>query len=92
MTKAISDLIAAMRANPKDVRFADALSVSQAYFGPPRKSGSHHVFKMRWAGDPRINLQEDKNGKAKAYQVRQILQAIDKLDALKQAERSREDG
>jgi hypothetical protein len=29
-------------------------------------------------GDPRINIQNDK-GKAKAYQVRQVLMAIDKL-------------
>jgi hypothetical protein len=36
------------------------------------------VFKTPWAGDPRVNIQEDK-GKAKAYQVRQVLSAIDKL-------------
>ncbi len=29
-------------------------------------------------GDPRVNIQNDK-GKAKAYQVRQVLLAIDKL-------------
>jgi len=40
---------------------------------------SHAVFKTPWAGDPRINIQEDK-GKAKAYQVRQVLLAIDKLE------------
>jgi hypothetical protein len=34
------------------------------------------VFKMPWAGDPRINLQ-NKNGKAKPYQVKQALAAID---------------
>jgi len=31
-----------------------------------------------WAGDPRINIQNDK-GKAKAYQVRQVLAAIERL-------------
>jgi hypothetical protein len=36
------------------------------------------VFKTPWSGDPRINIQNDK-GKAKAYQVRQVLLAIDKL-------------
>jgi len=36
------------------------------------------VFKTPWPGDPRVNIQNDK-GKAKAYQVRQILMAIDKL-------------
>jgi hypothetical protein len=34
--------------------------------------------KTPWPGDPRINIQNDK-GKAKAYQVRQVLLAIDKL-------------
>ena len=31
-------------------------------------------------GDPRVNIQNDK-GKAKAYQVRQVLMAIDKLES-----------
>jgi len=33
---------------------------------------------MPWAGDPRVNIQEDK-GFAKAYQVKQVLKAIEKL-------------
>jgi hypothetical protein len=32
-------------------------------------------------GDPRVNIQNDK-GKAKAYQVRQVLAAIDKKEAM----------
>ncbi|MFF5176596.1 toxin HicA [Micromonospora sp. NPDC000316] len=52
------------------------------YFGKPRQVGtSHAVFKMPWAGDPRVNIQDDK-GKAKAYQVRQVLKAIDKKEAM----------
>jgi hypothetical protein len=34
-----------------------------------------------WPGDPCVYIQEDK-GKAKAYQVRQVLLAIDKLRAI----------
>jgi hypothetical protein len=44
------------------VRFADAMRVATHFFGEPRQSGSHRVFKMPWPGDPRINLQEDKGG------------------------------
>jgi hypothetical protein len=56
----------------------DAAGTEQL-FGKPRQSGgSHVIFKMPWPGDPRVNLQNDK-GKAKAYQVRQVLLAIDKL-------------
>ncbi len=32
------------------------------------------------AGDPRVNIQNDK-GMAKAYQVRQVLKAIERLEA-----------
>jgi hypothetical protein len=52
------------------------------YFGKPRQRGtSHAVFKMPWPGDPRVNIQDDK-GKAKAYQVRQVLEVIDKKEGL----------
>lgn len=68
-----------MRENPSNVGFADLEMVCRHYFGIPRQSGgSHMVFKMPWAGDPRVNIQNQK-GKAKAYQVRQTLAAIDKL-------------
>ncbi|MAT05242.1 MAG: hypothetical protein CL424_09395 [Acidimicrobiaceae bacterium] len=33
-----------------------------------------------WPGDPRVNIQKSKGGKAKPYQVRQVLKAIDKLN------------
>ena len=48
MTKALDDLIAGLRANPKNVRFADLLKVCRVIFGEQRVSGSHHVFKMQW--------------------------------------------
>jgi len=35
---------------------------------------------MPWPGDPGVNIQNDK-GKAKPYQVRQVLVAIDKKEA-----------
>jgi hypothetical protein len=64
---------------PRNVRFSDLLRVCIAHFGEPRQSGSSHaVFKTPWPGDPRVNIQNDR-GKAKAYQVRQVLAAIEKL-------------
>jgi len=39
----------------------------------------HAVFKTPWAGDPRVNIQND-HGKAKEYQVRQVIAAIGKLE------------
>jgi hypothetical protein len=70
-----------MRTTPNGVRFNDLCKVCEAYFGEARQSGtSHRVYKTPWQGDPRINIQNNK-GKAKAYQVRQVLQAIEKFEA-----------
>jgi len=78
---AIDVILKRIRRNPKNVRFNDLLSVCNLYFGPPRqRGGSHRVYKTPWPGDPRINIQNDK-GMAKAYQVKQVLAAIDKLEA-----------
>ncbi len=69
----------AMRANPKGIRYVDLLAVCEQFFGPARqRAGSHAVFRTPWAGDPRVNIQND-HGRAKPYQVRQVLAAIDKL-------------
>ena len=70
-----------MRKSHTNVRFADLQKVCEAYFGKPRQRGSSHaVYKTPWLGDPRVNIQNDK-GKAKAYQVRQVLLAIERLGA-----------
>jgi hypothetical protein len=75
--KGIEELLVEMRGNPEGIRFADACRVATHHFGPPRTRGSsHHAWKMPWPGDPRVNLQRGDGGKAKAYQVRQLLQAI----------------
>ncbi len=68
-----------MRREPRHVRFSDLAKVCEEHFGKPRQSsGSHTIFKTPWPGDPRVNIQNDR-GMAKAYQVRQVLLAIDKL-------------
>lgn len=72
-------ILAQMRLEPANVFFSDPMKVCQARFGEPRQSGSSHaIFKTPWPGDPRVNIQNAK-GKAKPYQVRQVLLAIDKL-------------
>jgi hypothetical protein len=78
-----SKILDRMRREPANVRFSDLRKVCEAHFGKPRQTGSSHlVFKTPWIGDPRINIQ-DQQGKAKAYQVRQVLLAIDKLEAMR---------
>jgi hypothetical protein len=76
-------ILAEMRREPNHVRFSDLIKVCEEFFGKPRQTGtSHIVFKTPWTGNPRINFQNDK-GKAKAYQVKQVLLAIDKLEQQK---------
>ena len=75
----VEKLLEQMRREPASVRFSDLLKICEHFFGKPRQSASSHVlFKTPWVGDPRINIQNEK-GKAKTYQVRQVLLAIDKL-------------
>ncbi|MDA2923627.1 toxin HicA [Acidobacteria bacterium AH-259-L09] len=77
----INELLAKMRSNPKGVRFSDLSKVCDHFFGKPRQAGtSHRVYKTPWQGDPRVNIQNSK-GKAKAYQVKQVLKAIERLEA-----------
>ena len=71
-----------MRTQPAGVRFTDLKKLCDAYFGKPRQAGSSHaVYKTPWPGDPRVNIQNAK-GKAKPYQVRQVLWAIEQLEQL----------
>ncbi|PKN68301.1 MAG: toxin HicA [Deltaproteobacteria bacterium HGW-Deltaproteobacteria-12] len=65
--------------NPRNVLFDDLLAICRRHFGEPRISGSHHIFKTPWKGDPRINLQKDSK-MAKPYQVRDVKKAIRKLE------------
>lgn len=68
-----------MRRNPKGISFNDLCKVCDHYFGEARQtSGSHRIYKTPWQGDPRVNIQNNK-GMAKAYQVKQVLKAIDRL-------------
>ena len=76
----LEEIMAQMRRNPKDVRFSDLCKVCDRYFGAPRRGGtSHRVYQTLWPGDPRVNIQ-NKKGKVRAYQVRQVLKAIERLE------------
>ena len=76
----VAKILKEMRVNPKGVRFSDLQRVCAHYFGQPRQSGSSHcIYKTPWRGDPRVNIQNHK-GKAKPYQVRQVMRAIEKIE------------
>lgn len=78
----IEKLLAQIKNNPKNVSFTDLMKICNHYFGEPRQQGtSHCIYKTPWPGDPRVNIQE-KNGKAKVYQVRQVIEAIEKIEEM----------
>ena len=78
--KSIAEKLKQFKNNPKDVKFSELCKVCDFYFGDARQSGSsHRIYKTPWIGDPRVNIQNSK-GKAKAYQVKQILKAIERLE------------
>lgn len=77
----LANILEKMRNNPAGVRFAEVCRVCDHYFGEPRQaSGSHRIYKTPWTGDPRINIQNHR-GYAKAYQVRQVVRALERLEA-----------
>ncbi len=78
--KSIAEKLKEFKNNSKDIKFSELCKVCDFYFGNARQSGSsHRVYKTPWRGDPRVNIQNSK-GKAKAYQVRQVLKAIERLE------------
>lgn len=75
----IDDILKRMRSDPTGIRFRELCRVCDHFFGNARhSSGSHRVYQTPWHGDPRVNIQNAK-GMAKAYQVRQVLKAIQRL-------------
>jgi hypothetical protein len=75
----IDGIVDQMQRSPQGIRFVDLCRVCNHFFGQPRQSGSsHRIYRTPWEGDPRVNIQNAK-GMAKAYQVRQVLKAIERL-------------
>jgi len=75
----VEQIVRQMRRAPQNVRYDDLAKVCEEHFGDARQQGtSHAVYPTPWAGDPRVNIQRGRDGKAKTYQVRQVLAAIDR--------------
>jgi predicted RNA binding protein YcfA (HicA-like mRNA interferase family) len=59
-------------------RFSDVVVFLEGSGWKKRIKGSHHVFTR--TGIPiLLNLQPEKNGKAKGYQIRQVRQALNRF-------------
>jgi hypothetical protein len=77
--KQLEKAIKELEGKEKNTRFERLVSICTKAFGEPKVVGSHHIFKMPWPGDPRINIQSAQGGKAKSYQVTQVIEALKKL-------------
>ena len=78
-----SELLDRARRNPAGLRFTEACALAEAYgwvLTNRRRGGSHVIFK-RPGVMQLINLQMGENGMAKAYQVRQLVRAIEQEGA-----------
>jgi hypothetical protein len=72
-------LIEAIRRNPKDVRFDDACTVAELLGFVRRGTKSNHRVYTRTGERTGLNFQ-DRNGKIKPYQARQLIEMIDKYE------------
>ncbi|MFU8889600.1 MAG: hypothetical protein ACNA8N_13480 [Trueperaceae bacterium] len=77
------DVVQKARASASNLRFAEALALARCLGFALRdhkgKSNASHRFFTRPGYPEVINLQPDRSGKAKAYQVRQMLRIYDDL-------------
>ena len=68
-------------ASPNNLRFAEARALAEGYgFKLSRVKGSHHIF-VHPEIQELVNLQEV-SGQAKAYQVKQLLQLIERYNII----------
>ena len=69
-------LLKKLLSGSRNIRFSEAVSVTEAFgFKLDRINGSHHIY-VRSDVPELVNLQEVK-GKAKPYQIRQLLKIIE---------------
>jgi len=72
-------LLAAIRNNPKGVRFADACKAAETIgFVRAGGKGSHAVYAR--AGEPAILNFQNRSGDIPPYQARQLIEMLDKYE------------
>lgn len=83
------ELLAKAYRNPHGLRFEEALRLAtELGFEEVRVKGSHHLFrhpqaqKVKGSFPRPLNLQEGADGKAKGYQVRQMLRMAEALGTI----------
>ena len=73
------ELLGQARTNPAGLRFSELIRLAECFgFSRRRQKGSHVVLSSEEA--PRPLVIQNVKGRAKAYQVRQLLDAIDRRE------------
>lgn len=73
-------LLEAAQNNSAGLRFTEVCQLAECHgFTLTRSKGSHRIYARE--GFPRPLSFQDRNGSAKAYQVKQLLDAIDEISA-----------
>lgn len=76
----IKKLLRKARQGPQNLRLKDLIKIAETYdFHIDRQKGSH-IIMVHPAYPDIINLQEAEGGKAKKYQVNQVLRIIEDLE------------
>lgn len=76
----IEKILRAAQNNPENLRFNELCQLAEAYgFVFSRQKGSHSIYKR--PGQMSVMTFQDDRGKAKAYQVKQLLAAIDEISS-----------
>jgi predicted RNA binding protein YcfA (HicA-like mRNA interferase family) len=69
-------LLLKLLSGTKNIRFSEAVAIAEAFgFQPDRINGSHHIF-VHPEIPELLNMQNVK-GKAKPYQIKQLLQLVE---------------
>lgn len=77
MDKRCTELYKKARNNPVGIRFSELENLCKCIdMMLDRVNGSHHIYKRRDNPPYRISIQKMNDGKAKPYQVRQLIDFI----------------
>ncbi|MBI5013878.1 MAG: type II toxin-antitoxin system HicA family toxin [Deltaproteobacteria bacterium] len=78
MTKRCRELLAKARQHPSGLRFAELCRLCECIgMACVRSRGSHRIYRRESAPVFSLSAQEGKNGEAKPYQVRELLELVD---------------
>ncbi len=67
--------------NQKNIKFSQLVTLIEAFgFELDRIKGSHHTYKHTAISEAFLQIQPDKNGEAKPYQIKQFLSLIEEYN------------